>query len=385
MSGESSVDKHPIRVLHFADVINRYDFIDNVIRNLSPSQFESEAATLVGEANICPPEYAASGIRHTVLGGRSRRDYPLTAVRLAALLKHREIDILHAHHFDPNALAWLATHLHRATRLVVGRQYSDYIYKYSSGAKRQALLAVEHIVNSHASRVIVPSRRVRDILVHRQGVDATKVDVIPYAFDPSRYPLPTDEQREHRRDDLGIGSRFAVATVGRLNSAKGHQYMLQAILQVRRELPDLVWVLVGDGPDRRELERVIRREDLDDSVHLLGWQMDVPHVMNAMDAVVQPSVEEGFGQVMIEALWMERALVVTNVSGAAELLSDGKDCLLVPTADPTALAEALRALYTDASLCKRLGAEGRKHVEARLSIPAIIPDYERSYLRTASR
>jgi glycosyltransferase involved in cell wall biosynthesis len=370
-----------VRVLHFADVVNRYDFIDNVVRNLDATRFEVEVATLTPEANIQSPEYGAAGIRHTVLPSRSRASYPLTALRLASLIAKRHIDVLHAHHFDPNAIAWLSSQLRRSVRVVVGRHYSDAIYLNSSGARQRALLAIERRVNARAARIVAPSTMIRDLLVHRQGVPDAKVDVVPYAFDLARYAPPSDEQRRQTRDTLGISSRFALATVGRLYKDKGHKFMIEALRQLIEEIPELVWLVVGDGADRAELDGLVTSSGLDDRIHFLGWRKDALQVMGAVDAVVQPSLQEAYSQVMVEALAMGTPLVTTDVSGAGDLITSGETGILVGRADVSGLVRAIRTLWQDAALRERLRQRGRQLVESRLSIPSVVPLYEAVYDR----
>lgn len=370
-----------LRVLHLADVVNRYDFIDNVVRNLDPSVFEVEVATFTSESNICPPDYAADCIRHSVLTSPSRTTYPLTAFRLASLLAKHRVDLLHAHHFDPNAVAWLAARLRRSVRVVVGRHYSDAIYLNSTGAKRRVLLDIEGLVNAHAARIIAPSTAIRDLLVGRQGVPEAKVDVIPYPFDLTRYPLPSEGERRRTRAELGISGRFAVATVGRLYKDKGHRYMVDALRRLAPEVADLVWLVVGEGADRAELETAAIRSGVADRVRFLGWRKDALRIVGAVDVVVQPSLQEAYSQAMVEALAMGVPLVMTNVSGARDLIADGETGVVVERGDVGALVDAVRRLHGDPALRERLGRGGRHHVEATLTAREIVPRYEESYMR----
>jgi glycosyltransferase involved in cell wall biosynthesis len=365
--------------MHFADVINRYDFIDNVVRNITNCRFTASAATYVSETNIHPPDFDAAGIPHYVLGTRSRRDYPLAVRRLASLLRAHRVDVLHAHHFDPNVIAWAATRLHPTTRLVVGRHYSDDHHAYLSGVKKRAFLGVEAVVHAGAARIIAPSTVIRDILVQRQGVPASKVETIPYPFDLSRYELPAPQERARLRAELGVADAFAVATVGRIVPKKGHRYMLTALQALASELPDLVWLVLGDGPDRRRLEDGVRASGLEDRVRFLGWRTDAIKIVAAVDAIAQPTLQEGYSQVMVEALWMGTPLVITDVSGATDLISSGHTGLLVPRADPDALAAAIRALHGDQGLRAAVSANGRADVEQRLTLERVIPRFEEMY------
>jgi len=369
----------PLRIMHLAHVINRYDFIDNVVRHVSPERFTGYAATFVPETNIHDPEFAAAGIPHFVLGARSRRDYPAAVVRLARLLRRHGIDVLHAHHFEPAAIGWAATRLHPSTRLVVGRHYSDDHHAYLTGSKRRAILGVESVVHGGARRIVSPSTMIRDLLVERQGVPEHKVVVIHYPFDPARYLLPSPTERARVRADLGVDGVFAIATVGRILPKKGHRFLLGAVQELAAELPDLVWVVLGDGPGRAELEAGVRAAGVADRVRFTGWRTDALAVMAGADAIVQSTLQEGFSQVMVEAQWMGTPLVMTDVSGARDLITSGQTGLIVPPANAGALAAAIRKLYRDPELRLELAAGGRARVESSLHLDAVIPRYEAVY------
>lgn len=374
-----SREGQPRRVMHFADIINRYDFIDNVVRNVAGEEFQTSVATYVAKANIESPNYEQDGIPVHVLGTYSRRDYPASARRLAALLRQHRIDILHAHHFEPACVGWAATRLHSSTRLVVGRHYSDDHHAYLSGLKRWGVLSTESLVYSGAALIVVPSRMIRDILVERQGVPSRKVEIIPYPFDPAHYDVPSAAERAAIRTGLGIDQRFAVATAARLLPKKGHRFLVRAVQQIAGELHDLVWLIVGDGPERSRLQQLVRDSGIDDRVRFLGWRTDALRILSAVDVVAQPTLQEGYSQVMVEALWMGTPLVMTDVSGASDLIVDGHTGLLVPRADAGALAAALRMLHDNRELGRRLAVNARAKVEAELTLRTVIPRFADAY------
>jgi glycosyltransferase involved in cell wall biosynthesis len=290
-------------------------------------------------------------------------------------------DILHTHHYDATVIGWLASWLYPRVRLVVGRHYSDAIYRSSTGLKQKAYLGVEQMVNRAAARIIVPASTIRELLTKRQGVPADKVEWIPYGSVPDKYVQPPAGVIRQVRARLGLEGRFAVATFGRLHEEKGHRYLVEAASRLRSRLPRLTVLVAGEGPERPALESQVRAAGLEDRVRLLGWQSDAMSIMAAVDAVVQPSLQEAFSQVMYEALWMGKPLVMTDVSGAVDVIRDGHNGLLVPRHDPGALAGAIEQLAGDPGLRARLAAAGRAHVEEHLAIDKIIPRYELAYLK----
>ncbi len=327
------------------------------------------------------PDYSGAGIPLFRLRGRSRRGYLWTACSLARLLRKERVQILHAHHFDQALIGWLATRLHPKTRLVVGRHYSDSIYRSSKGLKKRLWLMLESLVNRAADRIVVPSTYIREILTDWQHVPGRKVAVIPYGFVPEKYHPPSSETVARLRSTLGGSNRFLIGTFGRLHEEKGHRFLLEALGQLQNEgVRDVRLVIAGDGPERGAIEKQIAALGLEESVTLLGFRKDVIELMSAMDAVVQPTLQEAFSQAMIEALWMKKALVITKVSGATDVIQHGKNGLLVDKQDSQALAQAIRMLAGDPQMCRELGDEGHAFVEANLSIERIIGRYEECYL-----
>jgi glycosyltransferase involved in cell wall biosynthesis len=369
-----------LRILQFADIVNRYDFIDNIVRYADPSRFHIGVCTRSQYSNIAPPAYTP-GTPHWVIEGLSRSAIPTTAFRLAQLLRKWDADILHTHHFDQAFIGWLATRLHPKTRLVQGRHYSDAILTQPSAVKRTSLLVIEQAINSASTRIIVPSRYIVDLLTKRQGVNLNKIDLIPYAFDPEKYRPPDARSVEQIRNELGLNGRFSIGTFARLHAEKGHRFLLQAIASLKYKIPHLLAIFLGEGMEKPVLERQIQDEGLQDHVRLLGMRGDAMPIMAALDAVVQPSLHEAFSQVMIEALWMCKPLVITDVSGVQDVIINGKNGLIVPLGDTAALASAIELIASNTALCKKLGEAGRSFVEESLRMGKIIPLFEEAYLR----
>jgi L-malate glycosyltransferase len=369
-----------IRVLEFADIINRYDFIDNIVQQADRHRFEIGVCVRTNTCNIEAPIYGQDTPRWT-LSGISRREIPRAAWELARLLRRWKADILHTHHYDQSVIGWLATRIYPRPRLVIGRHYSDAIYRSTHGLKRKALLTLEQTINRAATRIIVPSSFIVEILTRRQGVPPSKVDQIPYGFVAGKYANQSPTTRDEVRRELGLEGRFVVGNFARLYKDKGQRFLIQAMALLRSQVPEATLLIVGEGPERARLEGLVHELGLCDLVRLLGWRRDAMALMSAVDVVVQPTLEEAFSQVMAEALWMARPLIITDVSGAPDIIRHGENGLMVPREDANALAEAIGRLAHDHEFRESMAKAGREYVIDRLSIGAVIPLYERAYLQ----
>jgi glycosyltransferase involved in cell wall biosynthesis len=379
----SASASEPIRVLHFADVVNRHDFIDVIVRHADPTRFEMSVATLGVESNIADPEYEMAGVPFWNLHASRRKDYPTAVVKLARLVRRGRIDIVHANHYEPGLIATAASAFSPRAALVMGRHYSDAIYLNTTGLKRGAMLALEAACNRRARCVVAPSTMIERLL-RRQGVPSNKIAVIPYAFEDEKFAV-TDADVEGVRAELSLERRLTLGTFARLYRDKGHRYLLDAMASIVETNPDVLLLLVGDGAERANLEWQVERLGISNYVRFLGWRRDALVIMAAVDVVVQPTLQEAFSQTMVEALWLGKPLVMADVSGARDVIDHGKNGLVVPPGDSPSLAAAVGALCARTSERMRLGAAGRATVQSLLSVPAVLPAFEQLYVDVIGR
>jgi glycosyltransferase involved in cell wall biosynthesis len=182
------------------------------------------------------------------------------------------------------------------------------------------------------------------------------VSVIPYGIDLELF----DGVRPQRTN-----ARITIGAVSRLSSEKGLEHLLRAIALLRADGIDLDVLLAGDGPTREQLVQLARSLDLVGRVEFAGEQVhaDVPEALRRIDIFAMPSTWEGFGVSALEASAMRLPVVASNIHGIPDVVVDGETGILVPAADPPALAAAIRRLTDDVELRQRMGDTGRAYVE----------------------
>jgi glycosyltransferase involved in cell wall biosynthesis len=183
--------------------------------------------------------------------------------------------------------------------------------------------------------------------------------------------------RVHARKLLGLDDVPTLLCVGALTVQKGQQDLLAEWPQLRARVPEAQLVLVGDGPDRRALERLAEGME---GVIFAGARTDVPMCMAAADVVVVPSRWEGMALVPLEAMACARSLVATDVNGVADGVPPDVGAV-VPLDDSAALVEALVQRLTDPGLADEEGWRGRSHVEAHHDVTRSARELARVYLR----
>ena len=373
-----------IRVLHFAGIINRHDFIDTILAHLDRSRFEIAALTAIPPRRVEPHDPSESYETRCLNVPLSRATYPTLFRELVREIRRFEPHIVHAHHYDEGLLASVAVRLLRSPALVLGHHYSDHIYYLSRGLRRRAHLSIEAFTNRAAARIVVPAQEVYKILVDRQGEPANKVEVIPYGLPFDRYRPSSAEAPARLRRELGLEHKWMVLACCRLNREKGLEYLLRAMPSVRAKHPEAALVMVGDGSYAEPLKALARQLGLESAVSFVGWRADALDWIAAADVVVQPSLCESYCQVLVEALAFCKPVVMTPVGAGPEIIGDNERGRLVPLANAEAIADALIELADDRPLGLQLGVAGHAFIREHMPVDAIVRRHEDLYERVVN-
>jgi len=264
--------------------------------------------------------------------------------------------IHHTHSYEASSVS---PYLDRGT---IGRLKFSFSEKILSWMEKNTLrnadsvIAVSQFTSGNALS-LYPFLRDR-IKVVLNAVDETK-------FNPNQDPISF-------RKKLVLQSNPVVLFVGRLTAIKGLKFLIESFKEVVLNVPDVKLVLVGSGTDEVEAEirSQISKLGLQSSVILAGRisDDDLPGAYAASDLVVLPSLAEGFGLVLLEAMATCKPVVTTKLGPTEEIVTHGKEGLLIPKADSHCLAEAIISILSDKSLATRMGQSGRRKIEAKFTI-----------------
>jgi glycosyltransferase involved in cell wall biosynthesis len=212
-----------------------------------------------------------------------------------------------------------------------------------------------------AAAVIAISEAVANALV-ASGIDSRQIEIIPSGVDLTR-SVPRADNRTLRL--LGIPEDAPlVVMVAALVKHKDPLTFVRAMKKVVDAVPHAHALVVGDGPLRPAVERAIAQSGLGGNVHLAGYRGDADTLLPAADVVALSSREEGMGTVLIDALWMGKAIAATRAGGIPEVVQDGACGLLSPPEDGLALGSAISRLLMDSALRSRFAVAGRARASA---------------------
>jgi glycosyltransferase involved in cell wall biosynthesis len=219
-----------------------------------------------------------------------------------------------------------------------------------------------------ARRVIAVSEITRRHYLERARLRPERVVTIFNGIDPTTFQCGPEE-RARARAEFGIPLDAPVlATVAVQREPKGIQHMLAALPQVAAAFPEVRYLLVGDGPYRPALEQQAAQLGIGERVVFAGSREDVARLLAAADIFVLPSLTEALPTVVAEAMAAGLPIVATTVGGIPEMVSHGEAALLVPPADPEALAAAVLRLLANPRQAAAMGRSGRRLVAERFDI-----------------
>jgi len=307
-----------------------------------------------------------------VLGWRTRY-LPVSLLRLVRLMRSRRVDIVHTHLFDGGLWGRLAARLAGVPIIVHTEQGLN-------PWKRRRHIWYERFADRFTDRRIAVSEDIRCSRIRRESLDPAKLVVIHNSIDLAYFDLATIEDPAVAREALRLnGSQPLVGTVARLSHEKDIATFIEAAARVGACIADVRFVIVGDGPLRRDLEGLTGKLGLRERVIFTGARPDVRELLATMDVFVLPSLREGISVSLLEAMAMERPVVATAVGGTPEIIQDSGAGLLVPPRDTQALAEAITSLLRDPQRRARLGAAARERVREAFSAEACVAQVERLY------
>jgi glycosyltransferase involved in cell wall biosynthesis len=311
------------------------------------------------------------GVAVSSLGRRPGFRPGLGAAVADAARRHRAT-VVHAHHYSPFVYAALARVWAPGLRLVF-TEHGRLSDAPPSGRRR----FVNRVLSRAPHRVFAVSEDLKQHLI-AEGFAAGAVGVIYNGVDLGRPPTPTD--RERMRAMLGIaGDTLLIGTVARLDPVKDIGTLIDAagyLLPERR----VRLVIVGDGPEMGRLKQAARARGVSAETTFLGHQDNVRDWLAGFDLFVNSSTSEGLSLTILEAMAMGLPVVATRVGGTPEVVSEGCGRLVAPR-DAAGLADAIRALASDASLRRTMGEASRRRVEERFTLERMLRQYAGIYRR----
>lgn len=363
-----------LNITHCVETLHRggleHVVLDLVQRQLS--QGHRCQVVCLFEGGLLAERFQSLGAAVHVCNKRAGPDMA-AAFRLRKFVQTHRTDVLHTHNRTAHYYAVLAT-LGGRPRTVVNTSHGmgasrskdrrELFFSYCA-SRTDCMVAVSEMVRQH---------------MRERGLPADKLQVVYNGIEADKYPGTNSLARARLCAELGLGDELRlVGTVGRLNRLKDPATLIRAFAHLHASRADTALVMIGDGSLRGGLEEQVRELGLARSVRFLGDRDDVPALLAGLDVFAMSSLSEGFSIALLEACASSLPVVATRVGGNPEIINHDVSGLLVPSADPVALAGALQTLLDEPERARRLGAAGREWVVRHATLDAMTARYAEVY------
>lgn len=295
----------------------------------------------------------------------------LSAFKLSGIIRENKIDIIHSHSRTTQVLGCLLSRLTGA----------GHVFTCHGFFKRRLL---RRLFPCWGGRVIAISEQVKAHLIRDFRLDESKIAMIHNGIDLNRFQARSLEFKVQGKSKLGLSEGPVIGIIARLSDVKGHRYLIEAMKIVLEKFPSANLLIVGSGKMQQELTQVVKTLGIDRSLFFMPEVQDATEALGLMDVFVMPSLKEGLGLALMEAMAMGLAVIGSNVGGIKTLVQNGTSGLLVEPADSRALAEAILGLLSDPEKRASLGSQAQLFIRQNFSQEKMVGETERAYLKCLS-
>jgi glycosyltransferase involved in cell wall biosynthesis len=356
----------------------KYEMV--LVHGLSQESNMTDSETAAVEAQI--ENARVNGVRIVSTPALVRRVSPardiLALYDLIRIIQKEKPDIVHTHTSKAGILGRLAAKLINVP-YIVHTPHGHVFYGHFGPLLSHIFIWIEKIFACFTDRMIPLTKgEKKDYLKHslcapgklfkiHSGVDIEKFKQAPVSV--------VDKKRS-----LGLARNgLIVGFIGWLLPIKGPNHLLRAMQEIWQDHEDTILVFIGKGDLAVDLRTEALKTGANGRVHFLGWRNDIPEIMPLFDIFVLPSLNEGMGRVLVEAMAAGKPIVASNVGGIPDLVQHDINGLLVPPGDVKALAAGIRQLINDPAKAKMMGQRGRERCH-HFSLEAMVKKIDALYL-----
>jgi len=363
--------KEKIRILH---LISSSGFLgaENVVLELAKQSKSAGHRPTIGvfknqhNPNLELAEAAtANGLNVQSFPCRGRFDKKTIRI-VTDYLKSEHVQIVHSHNYKSNFytkmalpannVRWVATNHGRRT-----------------GSKLLIYYLLDLFTLRSADKAIAVSEKIAGQM-KRAGINKKKVLVIDNGINLNRF-MKTEPITPTRKS-LGIKSgALVIGTVGSLTREKGHKYLIRAIPKMIGRFPETVFLFVGEGIERSNLENISCKLGIKDKVAFPGTRKDIPNILSTFNVFILPSLKEGLPMALLEAQAAKVPTIATRVGAIPNVIENGATGVLIPPKDSEAISRAIERILSDKKAASKMAERGFEMVRDNFSAESMANKY----------
>jgi glycosyltransferase involved in cell wall biosynthesis len=293
--------------------------------------------------------------------------------RLSMFAKRKKVDIIHTFFEKSEVMGWLTARFSRVPIWLTSRR--DLGFKRKEIYKRIFRLAARD-----CKRCVANCYAVKRQIVQHERFSGEKIEVVYNGLDLSTFEKVSFNGKGIRKE---LRLKDHVPLVGMIANfnfeIKGHGFFIGAAKKVLEKVSDVEFLLIGDGYLQNRYQEMAQALGVRTKIHFLGKRNDIPAILSDLTISVLSSTSEGLSNVILESMAAGKPVIATNVGGSPEMVVNDITGYLVPPADSSAMAGAITALLQEPDKAKAMGAAGKRLVEEKFSLRAMVHSYENLY------
>jgi glycosyltransferase involved in cell wall biosynthesis len=292
----------------------------------------------------------------------------LALIEIYCFIKKNNIEVIHTHSSKAGILGRLAARLAKA-KVVIHTVHGWSFNDYQPALVRRIFIWFERFSARFTHKIIVVSHYDKQKGLNNRIGKEDKYELIRYGIDYKDF----SNKEKNSRQELGIKpDDLAVGMVACFKPQKSPTDFIRLAFLVKKSLPKVKFILVGDGILRKRIEKLICKLDLKEQVFLAGWRKDIPGILSAVDVFVLTSLWEGLPIVVLEALASSKPVVATHTGGIQEIGIEGRAGFLIPPRNMVLMSEKLVILLKDEELRKQMGLEARESLDSNFNLENMV-------------
>lgn len=360
--------------IHIAHIVPTFDIgglengIINLINTLNQPTFSHSLHVLSGDAA------AINRFKHPVsvhtLNKKKGNDPRVIQQLLSNFLKDKP-QLIRTYGWGTWLEGLISSKLYKNTPLIHSEH--GYISEQLSGMPARRRIA-QKLAASYTKQIISVSDAISQTLIRDVGIPSKKIHTIINGVDTNRF-MP-DNSSHNLRHTLNINdNRLILGTVARLDPIKD----ISSVINALPNLPEVEYIIVGDGPERTHLEQLTQQCNVHDRVHFLGMRSDIPELMNLFDTFILPSIKEGTSNTLLEAMSAACPVIATHTGGTPDIITQGETGTLIPPQSHKSIISAVKQIENNRDHYHKQGLQAREQILKKWSLDHMVQQYESLY------
>jgi len=299
----------------------------------------------------------------------------LALIEIYRFIKKNNIEIVHTHSSKAGILGRWAAKLAKA-KIILHTVHGWSFHDYQPRFQQWFFIWQERITAQFTDKLIIVSNYDKQKGLDNYIGNENKYTLIRYGIDYTEFNI----RKPDIRKELGIDTHdLVVGMVTCFKPQKSPQDFIKLAFLVKKIIPDVKFLLIGDGILRKKIERSIHKFNLQKQVILTGWRRDIPRILSAIDIFVLTSLWEGLPIAVLEAMASSKPIISTDTGGVKEVIVEGKSGFLVPSRDMNKMSQRLAVLLNDENLRTQIGQNARKSLDSNFALTNMIRKSESLY------